>query len=459
MVEISMNQKKCNNLDLNIIVSDDHFYQLSNSINLTKITMKTRFISVLFYLMAVVGLGAIVLPINAQEVWISNSALSNRGITCMAHLDENTLIFGSNEGVYLHSEDGAVSQLHQSTNGSITSILVSRRGARLILLAGTQNGGVFRSVDNGNTWEPSNRGLGSYAMTRIMELPDGIVYAGTQSGGLYRSENRGESWLLCGLEGEIVTGVAYSAKGSILCSTYRGVFVSESGKGGWKETNSGLTNKVIESLLVTSNGTVVAGCYNVGPCAPGGMFRSIDNGETWKQVGFEHQHIKSLYEAEKGKLLAGTWCGGIFTSDDNALSWSAVNNGLRELCVQSLVVSSGGTMTVACYGSEQLRTVYQYRKRVEEPIAGEPIQPMIQKVYPNPITNSTTITYNVTEKSAVQITIVNAVGETVATLISSVHQPGVYTIKWNAENAESGSYGVRVVCDKRIETIPLVVLK
>lgn len=377
----------------------------------------------------------------------------------MAHLDENRLFFGTNEGIYSYNEDGAISQVHQSTNGSITSLLVSRRGIQLILLAGTQNGGVFRSIDGGNTWEPSNRGLGSYAMTRIMELPDGIIYAGTQSGGLYRSENRGESWLLCGLEGEIVTGVAYTTKGTILCSTYRGVFASESGKGGWKETNSGLTNKVIESLLVTSNGTVVAGCYNVGPCAPGGMFRSIDNGETWKQVGFEHQHIKSLYEVANGKLLAGTWCGGVFTSVDNAVSWSAVNNGLNELCVQSLVVSANGKMTVACYGSEQLRTVYQYQKQIEEPIAGEKLLPIIQKVYPNPITSGTTITYTIPEKSAVQITIVNAVGETVANLISSVHQPGVYTIKWNADNAESGSYGVRVVCDKRTETIPLVVLK
>ncbi|NQT24018.1 T9SS type A sorting domain-containing protein [candidate division KSB1 bacterium] len=69
--------------------------------------------------------------------------------------------------------------------------------------------------------------------------------------------------------------------------------------------------------------------------------------------------------------------------------------------------------------------------------------------YPNPFNNSTTIRYEVPERSMIKIQIFNLLGEKINTLISANHDPGFYSTTWNGENQDehtvgSGLYYVRL---------------
>ncbi len=69
--------------------------------------------------------------------------------------------------------------------------------------------------------------------------------------------------------------------------------------------------------------------------------------------------------------------------------------------------------------------------------------------YPNPFNPSTTLSYQISKSSFIEIIIYNMLGEKVNTLLSEYKNPGYYNIKWNATNdigdkVPSGFYIVRL---------------
>ncbi len=65
------------------------------------------------------------------------------------------------------------------------------------IFAGTYGGGIFRSQDCGETWQPAMAGLTiDYVYSLAMaEEPSGVVlYAGTQPVALFRSRDLGANW-------------------------------------------------------------------------------------------------------------------------------------------------------------------------------------------------------------------------------------------------------------------------
>ncbi|TAL70833.1 MAG: T9SS type A sorting domain-containing protein [Bacteroidetes bacterium] len=72
--------------------------------------------------------------------------------------------------------------------------------------------------------------------------------------------------------------------------------------------------------------------------------------------------------------------------------------------------------------------------------------------YPNPFNTSTTISYDITRISRVNLSIFNVLGEKVVTLVNETKQTGNYTMDWDATNFQSGTYFCRLEIDDRAET-------
>jgi parallel beta-helix repeat protein len=88
-----------------------------------------------------------------------------------------------------------------------------------------------------------------------------------------------------------------------------------------------------------------------------------------------------------------------------------------------------------------------------------PSRPELVGNYPNPFNPSTTIRFALSTKSVVNITIVNTLGEDVATLVQGEREAGFHEVRFDAGSLPSGVYLCRLQAGSYLATSKLLLLK
>ncbi len=95
-------------------------------------------------------------------------------------------------------------------------------------------------------------------------------------------------------------------------------------------------------------------------------------------------------------------------------------------------------------------------------ISGNNIQPTEYKLeqnYPNPFNPTTNIKFEIKSSSLVKLTIIDALGQTIETLVNEQLQPGTYQLTLDGNNYTSGVYFYRLVADDFVETKKMLLVK
>jgi photosystem II stability/assembly factor-like uncharacterized protein len=206
------------------------------------------------------------------------------------------------------------------------------------LFAGTENGGVYLSTDNGTSWTEVNDGL-TQPYVYALAVSGTNLFAGTNGGGVFLSTNNGTSWTEVnnGLPTDARAVQALAVSGTnLFAGNYTGVFLSTNNGTSWTEVNNGLPTDARYVLALAVSGTnLFAGTSD------GGVFLSTNNGTSWTAVnnGLTNLYVQALAPDLSGNLFAGTRGGGVFLSTNNGTSWTAVNSGLTNSSISSLAVS------------------------------------------------------------------------------------------------------------------------
>ena len=193
-----------------------------------------------------------------------------------------------------------------------------------VYYVGAVNGGVWKSDDYGRTWNPifdhePTQSIGSIA---VAASDPTIVYVGSGEGlhrpdlavgdGMYRSSDAGKTWIHLGLpDAEQIPALAVDPRDP---------------------------NRVFAAVLG----------HPYGPNAERGVYRSSDGGRTWQKVLSKDENTggsdieidpsnpdviyASLWESREGPWednndFDGTG-GGLFKSVDNGVTWRSLKNGL-----------------------------------------------------------------------------------------------------------------------------------
>ena len=111
---------------------------------------------------------------------------------------------------------------------------------------------------------------------------------------------------------------------------------------------------------------------------------------------------------------------------------------------------------IAIYRPEGVATA------LEDPDLPVPGATSLHSNYPNPFNSSTRIPYTVAQGGHVSLTIHNAMGQPVASLVDEVHEAGIYEVVWSTEGEEvlaSGVYMVRLKTGDAVRVRKLTLLR
>jgi len=234
----------------------------------------------------------------------------------------------------------------QQTNGpdggSILAFAINSNGH---IFAGTDGAGMFRSTNNGESWDEINFGLTSTKIHvySLVINSNGHIFAGTP-GGVFRSMDNGANWSATGLTNTYVSVLAINSNGDIFAGTFGGVYRSTDNGDSWSLINTGLTNTIVGALAINSSGHIFAGASGDG------VFRSTDNGDNWNNTSLDSVDVYSLAINSAGHIFAGTRGQGIFRSRDNGGTWSNVISGAGFVVTSLTINKSSGHIFAGTQG-------------------------------------------------------------------------------------------------------------
>ncbi len=220
---------------------------------------------------------------------------------------------------------GTPAGIYRSTDQGSSWINVSSFYARCFtvkgpeIFAGTYINGIVFSNDEGITWSMTDTSLHKEIDAIIVN--GNYIFAG--GSGMFRSTDNGASWEIIqnglGFGQTTVTGLSVT-EGKILASTFAGVVVSTDNGNSWStlvSTNS--TNQVTNCVTVIDS-TVLVGW-------PGGIIRSTDNGRSWNEPsGWINTSATFYITGDSSRIYAGT-ISGVHLSSDDGITWTPIDSG------------------------------------------------------------------------------------------------------------------------------------
>jgi photosystem II stability/assembly factor-like uncharacterized protein len=361
--------------------------------------------------------------------------MANAHVFALAQND--TFLFaGTAAGVVRTSDHGDswMDVRNGLTNDNIDALLIDGPS---IFAGSARNfyGGVLTSSDNGTDWITHDNGMTNLEVYSLAVF-DTYLFAGTYSGGIFRSLDKGISWTEAntGLTNDTVEALAvygpylfagtYNSNPPYLQGGYEaGVFRSSDNGTSWEKFRNSLINTNVFAIIGF-------GPYIFAGTDCCGVFRSADSGVTWNAVANGMTSYDVLAFAVSGSdLFAGTSGGGVFRSKDSGASWTEINSGLTYPYVSSLVVKDSNLFAGTLGAGVYRRPLSDFEI---SDVATRSIPSKTElRSYPNPLSQSTTISFTLEASGYADISIVNLLGIEVAHLFSGELNAGDHSFPWS----------------------------
>ncbi|MBN8785435.1 MAG: exo-alpha-sialidase [Terrimonas ferruginea] len=235
---------------------------------------------------------------------------------------------------------------------------------------------VFRSADGGQTWQDISDGLPANVREEAIQR-DGLFandngFYLRAGNGLYHSQRNSifSFWtkeVFPGQQSSIAPG-----RNGILAYNYEGQILQKiSGTGTWSPAYTNFHEREIRTVFETARGSVFIGCDK-------GLFKSTNNGKTWKQVQAGGWVMKLV---ESNGILLATSQRGIIRSADGGENWEAViSEGGVGIAVESIQGGFAAITFNTKSNTRRVRTSCDGGKTWQPIDAGLPAQSSISSI-------------------------------------------------------------------------------
>lgn len=205
---------------------------------------------------------------------------------------------------------------------------------------------VLRSADGGQTWQDVSEGLPENAEPVGFVEKGNTVYVRAGNGLFHHKPNSTAPFWEKEAFPNDYSNIA-PGKNGIFAYAYGGQFLQRmNGMNEWLLMYTNFQGKQVRSVFETAGDALFIGCDN-------GLFKSVDNGKTWKQVYTEGWVMKCL--ASKNGVLLATSQRGIIRSTDAGENWERViSEGGVGIAIESI---KGGFAAITYNTTSETRRV------------------------------------------------------------------------------------------------------
>ncbi len=332
-----------------------------------------------------------------ETEWAKLPAPISAQIRCFAEASDGTYYAGASE-LYKSKDQGNTWELI-NLKGMPLEILVSETG---VLLVGTYRGGIFRSVDQGESWTPVGFENNIYIF-KIIQTPNGRIFTSAtfisegapkdSQAGVFVSEDDGLTWQQTSITAENIKGVFNPKPGIMFASGkqknhfYRsidnglswstgvnglpdsipvsaiidlngilfasagdpqdaartiggGIYKSEDEGLNWSKSDDGISqNTKVSDLTILENTIFASTGYPIN-IGDRGVFRSDDLGETWQATGLNDSQLRLIRTTSSQQLIAGSNVSSIFISNNKGESWKQTGKEIENWSIFQVIESN-----------------------------------------------------------------------------------------------------------------------
>ena len=272
---------------------------------------------------------------------------------------------------------------------TINAIVIDPNDAG-VMYVGTQNAGIYKSIDGGISWQPIHNGLGRAAVhTLIMDPRDSkTLYAGTRLGGVYKTNDGGLTWhdMNVGIDiqgNEWVTIIVMDAQNSqhLYFTHSMAIYKTENGGLSWQKIkdsqDESCPRTFVGLVLEPSDGNILytADVGDEHSGCQGGVYKSTDGGRRWSITNLKWQAWDGPFntfwiEPQDGQSIYVSSGGNLWVSADKGDTWVESSYGCN-----SFVFNIQDPLTAYCGLGEQIRKTTDGGKQwkiIANPETGNP---------------------------------------------------------------------------------------
>jgi hypothetical protein len=377
----------------------------------------------------------------------------------------DTLVAGTASRAYVSTDAGATWQPSAPVppGVSLVQALLMRNG---VLFVGTRGGGVLRSGDLGQSWQPFNEGLVGGLFDSQLDVSDLVmrgdsVYAATLGAGVYvRHLGAADTWHHFGEEFEPnqasnVRGLAVNGTRLIAAAGGNGsVFFRDPGDPDW--TVSWLDNVGLHPGLQAFGAVWTGTGWVVATGAGQRVFSSATGEVPWAIVNLGLGNFDSGTLATRGHQVFGAFNRPldvvIAHSGDDGLSWELLDDLPGVLVFHMATV---GTDLYAGRGDGLFRRSTA-TVSVASADAGRGLRLAIAGA--QPVARDVRLRFDMPEAGDATIEVFDVAGRRAARLGQPSLTAGPHEVAFDARGLTSGVYAVRLVAGARADVVRLVCL-